>query len=121
MSLDAHISVVDDDASMRTAVLSLLRSFGLKGLAFESAEAFLASGALAHSRLIVTDIHMPGMSGIDLKRELDARGSTVPVIIVTAKTDPAVMERALACHPAHVLLKPFDSDDFIARVESTLA
>ncbi|MFP2962087.1 response regulator transcription factor [Myxococcus sp. 1LA] len=121
MPPDAHISVVDDDASMRSAVLSLLRSFGLKGLAFESAEAFLASGALAHSSLIVTDIHMPGMSGIDLKRELDARGSTVPVIMVTAKTDPAVMERALACRPTHLLRKPFDSEDFIACVERALA
>ncbi|MFY2557906.1 response regulator transcription factor [Corallococcus terminator] len=121
MSPDSLLSVVDDDASVRTAVVNLLRSYGWKALAFDSAEAFLESGELARTHLLITDIQMPGMSGIDLKRELDARGSTVPVIIITAKTDAAVLERAKACKPACLLRKPFDSEDFIACVERALA
>ena len=115
------ISVIDDDASVRQAVLSLLRSFGLKGLAFDSAEAFLQSGERAGTHLVITDIHMPGMSGIDLKRKLDAQGSTVPVIMITAKTEAAVLERARACNPSCILKKPFDSEEFIACVERALA
>ncbi|MFP2924484.1 response regulator [Pyxidicoccus sp. 3LG] len=99
----------------------MLRSLGLKGLAFESAEAFLASGELDNTNLVITDIHMPGMSGIDLKRELDARGSTVPVIMITAKTEASVMERARACKPSCLLQKPFDSEEFIACVERALS
>jgi FixJ family two-component response regulator len=121
MSLQPLISIIDDDASVRLAVLSLLRSFGLKGLAFDSAEAFLASGELEKTKLVITDIHMPGMSGIDLKRNLDARGSTVPVIMITAKTEVAVMERARACNPTCLLKKPFDSEEFITCVERALA
>ncbi|MFY0578256.1 response regulator [Cystobacter fuscus] len=115
------ISVIDDDASVRLAVLSLLRSFGLKGLAFDSAEAFLESGELETTNLVITDIHMPGMSGIDLKRTLDARGSTVPVIMITAKLEAAVLQRARACNPSGLLKKPFDSEEFIACVERALA
>ncbi|PTL76504.1 response regulator transcription factor [Vitiosangium sp. GDMCC 1.1324] len=121
MSPQSLISVIDDDASVRTAVVSLLRSLGLKGLAFDSAEAFLESGELESTKLVITDIHMPGMSGIDLKRQLDARGSTVPVIMITAKTEPSVLERARACNPSCLLKKPFDSDEFIACVERALA
>ncbi|QSQ20510.1 response regulator [Pyxidicoccus parkwayensis] len=121
MSSESLISVVDDDASVRTAVLSLLRSVGLKGLAFESAEAFLESGELTSTRLVITDIHMPGMSGIDLKQTLDARGSKVPVIMITARSDASVMERALACKPSCLLKKPFDSDELVACVERALA
>ncbi|NMO14216.1 response regulator [Pyxidicoccus fallax] len=121
MSSESLISVVDDDASLRQALVRLLRSLGLKGLAFDSAEAFLASGQLEHSDLVITDIHMPGMSGIDLKRELDARGSSVPVIMITAKTEATVMERARACKPTCLLKKPFDSEEFIACVERALS
>ncbi|MCP3139413.1 response regulator [Pyxidicoccus xibeiensis] len=121
MSSESLISVVDDDASLRQALLQLLRSLGLRGLAFESAEAFLASGELDNTNLVITDIHMPGMSGIDLKRELDARGSTVPVIMITAKTEASVMERARACKPSCLLPKPFDSEEFIACVERALS
>ncbi|WP_164018880.1 response regulator transcription factor [Pyxidicoccus trucidator] len=115
------ISVVDDDVSVRLALVSLLRSLGLKGLAFDSAEAFLASGELPRMSLIITDIHMPGMSGIDLKRELDARGSTVPVIMITARDEAAVMEKAQACNPYCLLKKPFDSEEFVACVERALS
>jgi FixJ family two-component response regulator len=121
MPPEPFISVIDDDASVRQAVLSLLRSCGLKGMAFTSAEAFLVSDAPRRTHLVITDIHMPGMSGIDLKRKLDAEGSTVPVIMITAKTEAAVLARAQACHPASLLKKPFDSEEFLACVERALA
>src|SRR5215475_6792854 len=77
------ISIIDDDPSLCNAVSGLLRSFGYETRGFDSAEAFLAWEGSGGCDCVITDIHMPGMSGIDLKQTLVARQQPVPVIMIT--------------------------------------
>lgn len=108
MPIPSLIAIVDDDSSFRTALESFARSLGYRARGFASAEAFLGSDALCEADCIVSDIHMSGMNGLELKRTLDARGSTTAVILVTGHTEPATWKQARACTPHCVLLKPFD-------------
>lgn len=104
------ISIIDDDASLRQALSGLLRALGRRVRDFESAEAFLASDAVAESACVVTDIHMPGLSGIALKQRLVASGVDAPVIMITGRGEPALRSRAFASGAVCVLEKPFSPD-----------
>ena len=114
------ISIIDDDGSFCTAVAGLLRSFGYETRGFASAEAFLAWEEAESCACVITDIHMPGMSGIDLKHELLARQRSVPVIMITARNDPAMESRALSSGAVCLLKKPFRTDDLMACVSKAL-
>jgi FixJ family two-component response regulator len=76
-------------------------------LTFSSAGEFLASDALGRARCLVLDVVMPGMSGIDLQKELKSRGSKLPIIFITAQKDEAIRKRVLDQGAVDVLLKPF--------------
>jgi FixJ family two-component response regulator len=115
------ISIVEDDESLRLAVVGLVRSLGYRTLAFGSAEAFLAADQARTSDCVVTDIQMPGISGIELKQKLAADGVAVPVIMVTARTEPALHERAMASGAFCLLKKPFTADALIACLDRALA
>lgn len=78
------ISVIDDDASVRTAISNLVRSLGYVVHAFPSAEAFLQSVQLTQSWCVIADVRMPGTSGIELQSWLRAQGNRVPFIFITA-------------------------------------
>ena len=80
----AIISIVDDDESVRAAMSSLVRSLGYEACEFASAEAFLASPRRQDTACLITDVHMPGMSGLDLQDVLLAREQVVPIIFITA-------------------------------------
>ena len=99
------IAIIDDSPSMRRALDSLLRSLGFAVLSFESAEAFLAA-APAELSCIVTDVEMPGISGIELHDVLCQQGSKLPFIFITANSEQTVRLRLgpSAC----VLSKPFE-------------
>jgi FixJ family two-component response regulator len=114
------VSVIDDDASVRSATINLLRSMGYITGSHDSAEAFLQSGEADMAWVIVTDIHMGGMSGFDLKKHLDACGSAVPVIMITGKTEASIEARATDSGVWCFLKKPFDSEQFITCVESAI-
>jgi FixJ family two-component response regulator len=114
------ISIIDDDESMRRAVVALIRSSGYDARGFESAEEFLASGAVQSFACIITDIQMPGMSGIELKQHLAASQCSVPVIMITARPDPGLEQKANASGAACFLRKPFEADALIRCVESAL-
>lgn len=120
MSTPPLISVVEDDASLRDAVVELVESLGYRARGHDCAEAFLAEGDLA-SDCIITDIQMPGLSGIDLKRRLDALGSRAPVIMVTARTEAPLLARARQSGPVCLLQKPFTDEALIACLQSALA
>lgn len=115
------ISIIDDDASLREALTGLVRSLGHRATGFACAEDFLAAGAAPESACIVTDIQMPGLSGIDLKHQLIRAGVSAPVIMITARTEAGLRERALASGALCVLQKPFEADALIACLDRALA
>jgi FixJ family two-component response regulator len=121
MSGDPLISVIDDDASLRRAIVALVRSLGYQASGHPSAEAFLDSNEVGTSSCIITDIQMPGMDGIELKQTLDSRASTVPVIMITARSEEALLARARASGAACLLRKPFEPDVFVDCLDRALA
>jgi FixJ family two-component response regulator len=113
------ISIIDDDESLRAALVGLVRSLGYRASGFASAEDFLAADQT--SAAIVTDIQMPGLSGIELKERLTADGCTAPVIMITARSEPGLQERAFASGALCVLKKPFAAEALIDCLERALA
>ena len=87
------VAVVDDDAAMRTSVERLLRASGYTTNAFASAEAFLRSGIVDSAIGLVLDVHLGGMSGLELRRRLLDSGATIPVVFITAFDDEATLYR----------------------------
>jgi FixJ family two-component response regulator len=114
------IVIVEDDDSLRPALVGLVRSLGYDGEGFGSAEAFLEGDARHRAACLVTDLQLPGKSGLELKEGLAAAGCTLPVIMITARAEPAIEEKALACGALCLLRKPFDADALIAAIERAL-
>lgn len=120
MPAELSISVIDDDESMRSAVVALVRSAGYDTHGFESAEEFLGCGIVQCFACIITDIQMPGMSGIELKEHLAAHQNPVPVIMITARHEPGLEDRAIASGAACFLRKPFEADALIGCLDGAL-
>jgi FixJ family two-component response regulator len=114
------ISIVDDDDSMRDALVGLVRSLGYDASGFASAEDFLACDDLKRFSCAITDIQMPGMSGFELKRRLDERHGTLPVIMITAHSESGLKEKAMSIGATHFLHKPFETETLVACLEKTL-
>jgi FixJ family two-component response regulator len=115
------ISVVDDDESVRESLPDLLRQFGFEAEPFSSAEAFLASTALARTSCLVLDVAMPGMSGPQLQQELKRRSSNVPIVFITAQNDERLRPHLMAEGAAECLSKPIGEAALLAAVEAALA
>ena len=120
MSGEFIISVIDDDESFRTALLGLLRSLGYEAQGFTSAVEFINSGEEGSFDCIITDFCMSRMSGLDLIQLLTARGSTVPVIMVTGRPEPGLEAKAAAGGAVCLLMKPFEDDALIGYLERAL-
>jgi FixJ family two-component response regulator len=120
MSSGHLISIVDDDASMREALVGLVRSLGFDGRGFASAEDFLASSDLGLFACAITDIQMPGMNGFELKRELSIRHGAIPVIMITARAEPALEERAMSSGATFFLRKPLGAETLLNCLERAL-
>ncbi len=118
---DPVISIIDDDEATRAAVAGLMRAKGFDAKTFASAEDFLRAGACDASQCIITDIHMPGLSGIELKHRLDAGQCKTPVIMVTARVEQRLHSLALASGAFCLLRKPFKANALIECVERALA
>ena len=119
--MDANwVFIVDDDASVRDSLSLLL---GLKGFcseSFENAGHFLASFRPEWRGCVVTDVDMPGMSGLELQAALARMGGSLPVIVMSASCDPTVQARALAAGAAGFVAKPFDADQLLAVITHAL-
>jgi len=115
-----EIAVIDDDESFRIALVESLFSLGYGAREFSSAEEFIAGDGEGSCDCVVTDIHMPGMSGLDLKRLLAARGSKVPVIMITARVEPDLEAKAVSSGAVCLLRKPFETDALIDCLERAL-
>ena len=116
------VAVVDDDAGVRAALLSLLNSSGIRTRGFASAEAFLQLKDTAAVACLILDMRLPGMSGLELQRQLRAGGSNVPAIFVTAEDDAGGRLRAQVTRAGAlaVLRKPFDSEELTNLVQVAL-
>jgi FixJ family two-component response regulator len=113
------IAIIDDSSSVRRALESLLRSLGFAVLSFESAEAFLTSPLALDTSCVVTDVEMPGLTGIDLYEKMRSDKNETPVIFITANSEQKVRQR-LGDEPC-VLNKPFEVDELADCINRAIA
>jgi len=115
------ISIIDDDESVREATKSLVRSLGYKAAVYASAEEYLQSDRTGDSSCLITDLHMPGMSGADLQDRLIADGRQIPMIFVTAYYEEKVRDRVLDAGAYGFLRKPFNDESLIECLDKALS
>ncbi|MEN8513904.1 MULTISPECIES: response regulator [Burkholderia] len=113
----AIVCIIDDDASVRKSLASLLKSAGHTALPFASGEEFLAAGPLDGAACVLVDLKMKGMSGLDVQRLLVQRKAMLPVILMSAHGDDESVRRALAQGAVAFLRKPFPSDDMLNLID----
>jgi FixJ family two-component response regulator len=114
------ISIVDDDLSVREGIVDLVRAMGFKTLAFERAKHFLQSSRLDETSCLITDVAMPGMSGLQLHDHLVASGKRIPTIIITAFPAEADRRRAKQAGVLCYLAKPFDDTELAECIRSAV-
>ncbi len=114
------IFVIDDDASVRTALARLIASAGHEAETFASAEEFLASTRPACSDCLVVDIHLGGMSGLELQRELVQADSLAPIIFITAFDSAEVRREAKRAGADAYFRKPFDDQALLDAIDFAL-
>ncbi|MDO7900061.1 response regulator transcription factor [Pseudomonas citrulli] len=116
----AIISVIDDDESVRVALDGLLRSHGYSVRTYANAQAFLASDPLDDTACLISDIQMPGMTGIQMYDLLCAQGVLIPIIFITGYQGPAPRVSTGSPAPVAFFPKPFHCGELIACIESVL-
>ena len=120
LSTPSVISVIDDDASVRTATNNLLRSRGYIVHTFASADEFLRSPHLGETSCVIADVQMSGMGGVELLTDLRGRGYNAPFIFITAFPDESVRARALKAGALCFLAKPFTAPSLISCLDAAL-
>ena len=120
MPFESTVHVIDDDEALRDSLTFLLRTARLDVLGYPSATAFLEALPEANLSCVITDVRMPGMSGIDLLRRLRERKISVPVIVITGHGDIPLAVEAMRIGAIDFLEKPFDDEVLIASVKAAL-
>lgn len=113
------IAIVDDEEVVRATLDDLLKSLGYSTLLFETADSFLASGVEGTVECIISDVQMPGTTGLQLARLMKSR--MVPIILITAFPTPEVAQQAKAAGVQRMLVKPFNLDELVAELARLLA
>jgi FixJ family two-component response regulator len=116
----AKIAIVDDDDAVREAMKTLVRSLGYRASTFASADEFLNSGQADDTSFLITDVQMPGLSGIELQDRLAVRGHRIPIIFITAYSDENVRTRAIKAGALAFLIKPIDPHQLVDHLEKAL-
>jgi FixJ family two-component response regulator len=114
------LAIIDDDECIRNALEGLMKSEGLPTRAFVSAEDFLKSGLLQDIACLITDIRMPGMSGLELQEKLNAERYSIPTIFLTAHGDEKMRLQAMRRGAVEFLAKPFDDEVLLDSVRAAL-
>jgi FixJ family two-component response regulator len=116
------IAVVDDEAALRQAIRSLLRSAGFNAQCFASAAELLRADSVKRAACLILDVHLPGMSGLELQQLLVAQGARIPVIFITGQDDAngSLQARALQAGAVAFLRKPFLEEDLLHALQQVL-
>jgi FixJ family two-component response regulator len=117
---DAIVFVIDDDESMREALKSLIRSVGLKVETFASAHEFLQGRRPDLPACLILDVRMPGLSGLDLQRDLSEANIHIPIIFITGHGDIPMSVRAMKAGAVEFLTKPFRDQDLLDAIQQAL-
>ena len=115
------VMVVDDDAGVRNAMRSLLKSVGLESILFGSAQEFLDGYKPSQPGCLLLDIRMPGMSGLELQQQLNLRGAVIPVIFMTGHGDIPMAVEAMQHGAFDFLQKPFRDQDLLDRIQKAIS
>lgn len=121
MGSETLIHVIDDDAAMRESLAFLLESAGYAARTYESAMAFLAYGSDQAGACIVTDVRMPGMTGVELTRQLRGNGFDMPIVMITGHGDVPLAVESMKAGVADFLEKPFDDEALLRAIRSAMA
>jgi len=114
------ISIVDDDDALRSSLDDLLQSIGFQTLDFRSAEAFLSANQARDTACLILDVRMPGMSGLELQRQIVAANWRIPIIFITAHADADARARALAAGAVAFLYKPCHEQELLDAIDVAL-
>jgi FixJ family two-component response regulator len=117
---DSVVFVVDDDSSVREAIKSLIKSVGLRVETFETAQQFLRSKRPEVPGCVVLDVRLPGLSGLDLQRELTANDIKLPIIFITGYGDIPMSVTAMKAGALEFLTKPFRDQDLLDAIQKAL-
>ena len=114
------ISIVDDDALARDGIAALVESLGYNIITFTSAEHFLGSDVIAKTTCLITDLQMPGLSGLELQEALQSQGHQTPVIVITGYPNEKHRIRALDSGAVGFLSKPFNEEALVSCLTAAI-
>ena len=114
------VFVVDDDNLIRTAIQGMLKSVGLRSQAFETPQEFLRNKPVEGPRCLVLDVRLPGISGLDLQRELMEAGIKIPIVFITGHGDIPMSVKAMKLGAVEFLTKPFRNQDLLDAIQQAL-
>jgi len=114
------VFVIDDDASVRTALSSLIRSVGLRVEVFSSASEFLTARPAEVQSCLILDVRLPGLSGLDFQRELATANNVIPIIFITGHGDIPMSVKAMKAGAVEFLTKPFRDQDLLDAIQVAL-
>jgi FixJ family two-component response regulator len=114
------IAIVDDDKAVRKATERLVRCLGYNAATFGSADEYIKSEQVHDTSCLITDLHMPGLNGLDLQDLLIARGHRIPIIFITANPEESVRARAMNAGAVGFLSKPFHPDRLLGHLKEAL-
>jgi len=120
MSDSRLVAIVEDDRSVQSALKDLLESAGLSARSFASAEEFLESDQRSLTCCLIADIRMAGISGLEMQARLNAEGSRIPIIFITAHGNEIIKKQAITAGAFGFLYKPFDDDLLLEKVRTAL-
>jgi len=121
IEVEAIVYVIDDDGSIREALGSLIRSVGLCVETFASAQEFLSSNRSESAGCLVLDVRLPGLSGLELQRELAEAEIHLPIIFITGHGDIPMTVRAMKAGAVEFLTKPFHDQDLLEAISQAIA
>jgi FixJ family two-component response regulator len=115
--VEQMVLIIDDDPSVRTAIAELMRAVGLTSQTFASGEEFLKVDLLDVPSCLVLDVRLPGLSGLNLQRELSERKIDIPIIFITGHGDIPMTVQAMKAGAVEFLTKPFRDQDLLDAIE----